>query len=89
MAKANTAILKCLNDQGRKLDIPLSALRQFQEFEKTVHASMKAYDHLPPAVAFGMRSFHKIEMEHLVNLAVRYPFLNLHWLLTGKGKMFH
>ena len=35
-----------------------------------------------------LKSFHKIEMEHLVNLAVRYPFLNLHWLLTGKGKMF-
>ena len=34
-----------------------------------------------------LKSFHKIEMEHLVNLAVRYPFLNLHWLLTGKGKM--
>lgn len=62
MPKANTAILKYLKDQGRKIDIPLNDLRQFQEFEKTVQAAMKSYDHLPPTVAFGMRSFHKIEM---------------------------
>ncbi len=62
MPKANTTILKYLRDQGRKLDIPLNDLRQFQEFEKTIHAAMKSYDHLPPAAAYGMRSFNKIEL---------------------------
>ncbi len=44
MPKNNPAILKYLKDQGRKPDLPLNVLRQFQEFEKYVHAEIDDYD---------------------------------------------
>ncbi len=62
MTKTQPTILKYLKNQGHGIDLSLDVLRQFQEFEKTMNSAMKSYDHLPPAIAYGMRSFKKIEM---------------------------
>src|SRR5258708_2567022 len=62
MTKTQPTILKYLKDQGHGIDLPLDVLRQFQEFEKTMNSTMNSYDHLPSAIAYGMRSFKKIEM---------------------------
>ena len=44
MPKADTAILKYLKNEGRKTDLPLNVLRQFQEFEKSIYTEMNDYD---------------------------------------------
>lgn len=62
MLKPNNAFLKYLKDQDRPLDLPLDILRQFQEFEKSVHAEMNDYEKLPEIAAYGMRCFSKLRM---------------------------
>ncbi len=62
MSKSDTAFLRYIKDQGRQPDLPLNVLRQFQEFEKSVHSQMSSYDEFPAPVAYGMRCFSKLEM---------------------------
>ena len=62
MSKTQPALLKYLKDEGREIDFPLNVLRQFQEFEKSVHSEMAGYDDLPESAAYGMRCFSQLRM---------------------------
>ncbi len=61
MSHKNNAFMGFLESQGRA-DLPLDVLRQFQEFEKSVHSEMAGYDKLPATAAYGMRCFSKLQM---------------------------
>jgi hypothetical protein len=61
MSSSHNAFMSFLRSEGRT-DLPLNVLRQFQEFEKLLGATFDSFEDLPPEVAYGMRSFKKIEM---------------------------
>ena len=62
MIKPGQGILKYLKEQGRSIDLPLDALRQFQEFEKVLNAALKSYEGKDPAITYAMQSYTKVEM---------------------------
>jgi hypothetical protein len=62
MFKPGQGILSYLKQVGRGVDLPLDALRPFQEFEKALVAGLESYEGRDPAITYGMQSFTKIEM---------------------------
>src|SRR6266446_10694912 len=62
MFKPWQGILSYLKQVGRGVDLPLDALRPFQEFEKALVAGLESYEGRDPAITYGMQSFTKIEM---------------------------
>jgi hypothetical protein len=62
MMKPGQGILNYLKHQGRSIDLPFEALRQFQEFEKSLAAALDSYADRPAPVAYGMRSYIILEM---------------------------
>ncbi len=62
MFKPGQGILSYLKNNKGGIDLPLDVLRQFQEFEKILAASLDSYEGKPQEITYAMQSYTKLEM---------------------------